>query len=75
MQDLTSNTFGKFNGNEQKYVTEALDSNLENKVSLTRDLKRRFLKNLLVSIQLLVILVLLDCMQLFLRLELSLEMK
>jgi perosamine synthetase len=46
VQDLTKNEFGKFNGNEQKYVTEALDSNLKSKVAFPQRLEEAVAKKL-----------------------------
>ena len=44
MRDLTDNPFGKFNGNEQKYVNKALDSSLKNKVSFNQRFEEAFSK-------------------------------
>ena len=42
MKDLTDNRFGKFNGNEQKYVTQALDSDHKDQQSFNEKFENAF---------------------------------
>ena len=46
MKDLTDNRFGKFNGNEQKYVTQALDSDHQDQQSFNEKFKNAFCKKM-----------------------------
>ena len=46
MKDLTDNRFGKFNGNEQKYVTQALDSDHKDQQSFNEKFENAFCKKM-----------------------------